>query len=215
MNVKELNSQSGFTLIELMIATVIFSIVLMVILASFMQVGRLYYKGTSVASTNEAARGLVDNIATDLHLAHTTPIINSGYFCIGQHRYTYKLGQQVTDSDTTATASTVQAGVILDNIISGCPDPSSSGTNPQQLLGVNMQLNKFVLNCTQQGNGVCDIDARVLYYGVDNTVFVVPDHPDYTPDQALTDPAATCSGSLLSSQLCAVSEFETDALIDF
>src|SRR6266498_3833396 len=66
---------NGFTIIELMVATTIFSIVLMVILASFLQIGRMFYKGISINNTNEATRTLVDDITSDIKLSQaiTTP----------------------------------------------------------------------------------------------------------------------------------------------
>ncbi len=212
MNKSHTSSQFGFTIIELMIATAIFSAVLVIILASFLQVGRIYYKGVSISSTNEAARTLVDDIASDIRITQQQPVQGSNYFCIGQHRYTYELGQghQVQPNDITSPSAATSNGIILDHISSGCGSAGTlSGTNPQQLLGANMQLNNLNLQCNQFGGQGCTIDAHVIFYGADSNVFYSPS--GQTPILSATD--AECSGNLLSTQFCSVSDFSDTVLI--
>jgi prepilin-type N-terminal cleavage/methylation domain-containing protein len=61
--------QTGFTLIELMIATTLFAVVLIVILASFLQIGKIFYKGVSLNSVHESVRTVVDEISDDIKFA--------------------------------------------------------------------------------------------------------------------------------------------------
>jgi prepilin-type N-terminal cleavage/methylation domain-containing protein len=208
---------SGFTIIELMIATIVFSMVLVVLLASFMQIGRMFYKGVSLSNTNEATRTLVEDLVTDVRFFAQTPISCDPtsncigvkkYFCVGNNRYTYILGTKTQDSDITNPAvNTFTAGMVRDTI-EGCPPPTVIGinTNPKQLLGLSMQLN--AMDFVSNSNGVY-IHAHVLFYGVDDQNFVSKDPSKNTPALALTAPDAYCEGSLFSTQLCAASDIQT------
>jgi prepilin-type N-terminal cleavage/methylation domain-containing protein len=219
MNIK----QSGFTIIELLIATTIFSIVLMIILASFLQISRMFYKGVSLDNTNEAARTLVDDITSDIRLAKdggtaTSPgPNNTHFFCVGLHRYTFKLGVKVTSPQVTSPdsiTSSAGAGVREDTVGSGCPIPivGAITTNPQQLLGPDMQLNDFGTNCGKPG-GLCGIDCasalmcnihtHIVFYGFDSTVL--------KPSAA--DQAAECTGNTLDTQFCATADIKTNVMV--
>lgn len=58
--------QRGFTIIELMIATTIFSLVLMICLAAIMTITRMYYQGTLQARTQNRVREIVDEVADEI-----------------------------------------------------------------------------------------------------------------------------------------------------
>lgn len=214
---KKHNPQTGFTLIELMIATTIFSIVLTVILAAFLQIGRMFYKGVSTNNTNESTRILVDDISNDVRLADgaSNAQVISGdkyYFCVGSHRYTYVLKQQVTASNiSNLNPLAMNAGVIRDTPGS-CDATTAAGDDKQQLLGPNMQLNALDFKCAPTG---CAIHAHVIYYGADKTVFASPSHSSYTPEQAINEPDARCSGNLLSTQFCAWGDISTNVTLKF
>jgi prepilin-type N-terminal cleavage/methylation domain-containing protein len=205
----------GFTLIELMIATIIFSMVLLVMLAGFLQVSRMFYKGVTISSTNEAARTLVDSIINDYRFTQSAvPIASSGskrYFCIGSHRYTYitagnaGVGAKVDSGDLVApTSNSMKAGIVVDTV-STCNAPNNIGTNARQLIGLNMQLNDF--NFIPANNGVF-VHARVVFYGVDNQVFTSVANPN-NPDLALLDADAHCEGDLLNTSFCAMADFRS------
>jgi prepilin-type N-terminal cleavage/methylation domain-containing protein len=209
-----MQNSNGFTIIELMIATIIFSLVLVVLLASFLQIGRMFYKGVSISTTNEATRTLVEDIVDDLHFSQSPvvcdPVTNcpgvKKYFCIGSHRYTYILGTKTKDTDiTNPKSNTMTAGMVRDTI-PGCPVPSIVGTDPKQLLGLNMQLNN--MEFIPAANGVF-VHAHVVFYGIDNSVFVSKIPGLDTPAEALTAHDAYCEGSLFSTQLCAASDIQT------
>jgi len=58
--------QKGFTILELMIATTIFSLVLMITLAGIIQITKMYFQGTTLNRTQEVARSVVDDIGESL-----------------------------------------------------------------------------------------------------------------------------------------------------
>jgi prepilin-type N-terminal cleavage/methylation domain-containing protein len=221
-------SQTGFTIIELMIATIIFAVVLMVIIASFMQVGRMFYKGVSLANTNEAARTLVDDISNDLKLNKQPVGISTAgtkkYFCAGHHRYTFVLaggsGSKVSsddiDLDYLRNPFNMRAGIVQDDTNGGCSPPASSDSPGRQILGPDMQLND--LDFTPGFNGVF-IHTHIVFYGVDDTVFDTNissfKNSSTQPSNSSHAPDAFCSGDLLSTQFCAAADIKTTIATGF
>jgi prepilin-type N-terminal cleavage/methylation domain-containing protein len=146
-------NNSGFTLIELMLATLLFSIVLVVIVAAFLQIGRLFYKGVSVNTTNEAARIIGDNVSDDIKFSRFANCVppdtdpnpptsdltkshncrwqgfngsaNTYYFCVGSHRYTYTLFHKVTVDEYNDHTSLSGLQQVRINS-GGCPAPDYS-----------------------------------------------------------------------------------------
>ncbi|MBA3757880.1 prepilin-type N-terminal cleavage/methylation domain-containing protein [Candidatus Saccharibacteria bacterium] len=215
VNLNNSEKSAGFTIIELLLATIIFSVVLVVILAAFLQIGRLLYKGISYASTSQAARSITENIADDIRFAQQVSCIdqngvlpacqvssNTYYFCIGLHRYSFTLREKVTDFGNPSSLK----GVKRTTIIGGCPSPAvAAGSDPQQLLGPDMQLNKFDIECAYER---CNIELHIIYYGFDTEVFASTANPD-NPAAAINDPEPYCTGGLISSQFCATATIKT------
>jgi len=104
---KSLRKQYGFTLIELMIATSIFSLVLLMVAAGSIQIGKLFYKGYSSARAQNAAREIIDDITRVIQFgandptpwpiatqnlaarAGSTADMPVSYFCIDTTRYSF------------------------------------------------------------------------------------------------------------------------------
>ncbi len=59
-------NKKGFTIVELMIATVVFTLVLLMASAAIIEVGKKYYKGITYARTQEVARSVVEEISQSL-----------------------------------------------------------------------------------------------------------------------------------------------------
>jgi prepilin-type N-terminal cleavage/methylation domain-containing protein len=108
----------GFTVIELMIATMIFAIILLVITTGVLHFSNDYYRGINSSTTQNVARNVTDTVTQTLQFSGGgikgpggSP---SGYYCVGNQRFQYKLGQklpgvgqalyQVTDSTCGAAA---------------------------------------------------------------------------------------------------------------
>ena len=220
---------AGFTLIELMIATVIFAIVLTVMVTAFVQVGRIFYKGVSVSNTQNAARSVISNISSDLVSAKTYTCTNEGsgkdetckdssdvqYFCMGLHRYSFDLSnpkQKLTGADVISPNSANPIGVVQSVIPNGCPKPSIiPGANTKQLLGPDMQLNDFGVKCA---NSFCTINIHIVFYGSDPNVFTSKNYPN-DPSRSVNEPDATCSGNLLSTQFCTATDMSTSINMRF
>lgn len=192
----------GFTILELLIATAVFSVVLLVFLVAFLRVGELFYKGVSMTRTQETARNVLQDISDDIlfYRDSPTPGVTGNYFCIGSHRYTFYSGVQV--------GSPSRAGIYREDV-TGCPPlinaPNAQDVNTataDQLLDPGMQINKLTTVCN---SGRCTIDIHVVFYGDDPTVL--------TP--SAQDPNAQCTGSQNSTQYCATVDYSSTVLQSF
>jgi hypothetical protein len=222
------NGESGFTILELMIATIVFALFLVVMLASFLQIGKMYYKGISINNTTDTTRSIMDGISNDVRFStevacsikdsQNCPVTGSPnvhYFCIGQHRYTYYLSSttpyKIQGSDiNNPNSGNNPKGIIMDTI-TGCPPPTVAGTSPTQLMKPNMQLNDLNFYCV---NNFCYVHLHIAYYGVNDSVFSSPTHfADTSSDHtaALLDKDNYCSGSSLGTEFCAVSDLSAVA----
>lgn len=188
--------QQGFTIIELMIATTIFSLVLIIFLSAFIKIGNMFYKGVSITNTQEVARAVTDDISNDIRFSGSAPTVvppdaaGHGYFCIGQHRYKYNLWKQVGVNGNPYSLE-------REDISSGACSAATPGSNPVELLGDRMQLNDIQVDACP--NDLCSISMLVVFYGSDPSVLV--------PTANAIN--ATCSSGSVSSQYCATAKYKS------
>jgi hypothetical protein len=178
-------SDSGFTVAELTIATTVFSVVLLTALAGFMQIGRIFYKGVTVTSTQETANQIYEDISGYFQNASSvSPLQTSSsgykYYCIGGARFTFTVNKAV-DSAAAANHSANGNFGILKDILPGnsaCDEPcndlvsgSCTGTpfrNPKELLGDKMRVLKF--DITNPGGSNYYNITMALAYGDDQVL---------------------------------------------
>jgi len=90
--------QSGFTIVELMIATLVFSIVLLVITVGVLNFTSSYYKGINSSTTQTTAQNAIDSVAQAIQFSSSgtagTDVAPSGLFCAGSRMFLYSLGVQ-------------------------------------------------------------------------------------------------------------------------
>lgn len=112
--------QNGFTIVELLIATMVFSVVLLLVTFGILQVSRVYYKGVTEANTQNVARGIMDSVSQAIQFSggavSTTPgspVAGTSYgFCVNNQLYSYMLGYQLTDAITLLSDQTHHAMVV-------------------------------------------------------------------------------------------------------
>lgn len=200
--------QAGFTIIELLIATAVFSVILLVITTAVLQFTKQYYRGVVASSTQNVARTLIDDVSRSIEFngGAVSPISGNTGYCIGSDkRYSYKLSRQVTDGGGDPAVHQGLHALVSDTV-TGCNGSTpalnvttlgslSGGSlqNPRELLGQHMRLAKF--NITPVGSDLYTITVRVIYG--DDDLLTSP-----------TSPSATCLGTT-GSQFCAVSELTT------
>jgi prepilin-type N-terminal cleavage/methylation domain-containing protein len=207
----------GFTIIELMIATSVFSIILLVALTGFLGIGRLFYKGMSVSTTQQAATDILTDITDGVQAAETiSPRYDKAsgvsYYCLGNIRYTYQIGHKV-DSTLTNFSSEAGTGLVRDTLPGGSdckpPCPEAPGicqvgetrwNQPTELLGDRMRLEVFSVQ------SIPSISPN--YYNIKIVVFYGDDaelHYDDPTDRS----TVTCTGSSRTQQFCAVAKYNT------
>lgn len=198
-------NKKGFTIVELMIATVIFSMIMLICLTAMVQVSRAYYKGITHSKTQEAARLLMDEISQNIQLsgsaisslepdpAFVGPEINvndvdeaTGVFCAGNKRYTYTIDRKVS-SATNENEKEIKNAIISedvkcsDTLVAGDLNAQVSGTT-KSLIGDNMRLTRFSVSRVVPDPAV-DIKSGNQLWRIDIAIaYGDQDLIDYTDD---------------------------------
>lgn len=220
---KKVDNQKGFTIIELLVASVIFSVVLLGATTVIIQIGRMYYKSITSTRTQETSRAVMENISRDLQFsdsksfrqdytgsgipdtqwattaptAPTSPNPNNGspfYVCAGGNRYTYWLGKQVKEGNH---------GLVIQQAPNGaCSSPvAGSGT---ELLGENMRLTAFSVTRPTASSGTYNVSIGVAYGDFD--LLSTFSQTNETIEGNLAD--TLCLGGI-GSNFCATSSLDT------
>ncbi len=101
------NNSKGFTIVELMIATSVFSIILLICATALLDIGKVYNKGIISIQTQNASRSIMDELANQVQFGVSPPsaIHTQAYsflsvhsFCIGETRYSYAIDSEVVDT---------------------------------------------------------------------------------------------------------------------
>jgi prepilin-type N-terminal cleavage/methylation domain-containing protein len=225
------NNQFGFTIVELLIATVVFSIVLVGAMAGFTQIGRLYYKGVVAAKTQEVNRAVIEEISQAIQFNKNTirttlpgggsslvaggpdvPVGNTdtGYFCIGPKRYTYALDRKLS-FNTSLTGKEKRHVMWVDQPINGCAE---SATGPANLNLTNPCSDGSCIN----GRELMGENMRLtkLVLAGTNTLQNISVSVAFGDDEN-NGPLVTesgrriCRGESFIVQFCAISELSTTA----
>lgn len=200
-------AQKGFTIIELLIATLVFSMVVMLITYGILAFTRAYYKGVNQSNTQNTARLVIEDIAQAIQFSGgevqptlgTTGSGDSVGFCIGSSQYSYVLGKQLSDQ-TPLEVNQAKHVLMLDK------GASCAGTNAQnvegatvagtELLGPRMRLSKLSIAPVTGATDVYKINIKIVF----------------GDDDLLNNPTAanaSCDVGSRGSQYCAEAELTT------
>lgn len=146
-------SQRGFTIVELMIATMVFSVIMLISSAVVVRFTSNFQRGVVQNTTQNAARSIIDSVTQTLQVAPvgTFKVLeeNSGArgYCIDGMRYSYALGGQIGTDTSHALVQDTGLG-------NACADPSdgvsraqniASSASGKELLSPNMRLANFTI----------------------------------------------------------------------
>lgn len=141
MKKTKLKSNDGFTIIELMIATAVLSMVLVLVTVLMINIGNLYYKGISQSQVQDDVRSISDDITQQLKTLGTSEQLASGSasvsglseqsYCIGTVRYSFVLGRMVgTGTDIDGTHQVPHALWRDTNTSGGCTPLDLTQSDP-------------------------------------------------------------------------------------
>ena len=215
---KRLNT-TGFTIVELMIASTVFSVILILISIGLISVGRVFFKGVTLTNTQEVTGVITEDIASSIQLSGesiTFPITANGStkgFCIGTRRYSYLEGVQLSDNPSSSDQA---KHVFMVDRVPSCNNSTqaqslSLGSTPvgKELLSPKMRLGG--LNIQPKGIGLYAVTVRVV--SGDKDLLCSPSLSDCntsTPPASLVFGEITCKNTV-GSQFCGVSELTTSA----
>ena len=195
--------QAGFTVLELMVATTIFAIVLLVLTVGVLSFSRDYFSSVTRSNTQTAARGIIDDVARSIQFAGSAspgPTVgNTKSWCIDSVQYLYTIGYEVSDVTDLAKHRS-KYGLIKKVGGGGCGgvDITSSYSltaQDKELLAKNMRLSDLDI---QKSNNTYTIRVRVAY-GDDDVLGVT--------SSTVWNTIACKSGA--GSQFCAISDLTT------
>jgi len=211
---KRVTSQKGFTLVELMIATMVFSLVLLMVTFAILQITRVYFKGVTESNTQNTARSIMDTVAQSIQFGggevqvtlpgDSTPSSPLA-LCVGNQRFSYARGGQLADTPDSGLHQGYHA--LVQDTQAGCSQHGAQVLNTptvtgRELLSPHMRLSKFRVESL--GNNLYRVTVRVAYG--DDDLLYNPSNPNSpTGDQAAD---AMCK-STAGTQFCAVSELST------
>jgi prepilin-type N-terminal cleavage/methylation domain-containing protein len=222
-------SIGGFTIIELLIAMTVFSLILTAAVFGMVQVGRAYYKGVIVSRTQHTARSILDDISRTIQLSGGDIVfdgddgddgdvgeIRTRTLCIGSVRYSVLMNAQLTESapgsDDFNSGNLQAKNVFWKDEINGCGGENSSisqneliaGINDEgtELLGANMRVTDFQV--TNQENSSLYTITLSIAYGDQDLLDVVDDDDGNS--------RTICAPGVAGTQFCAISELSTTVM---
>lgn len=218
------NKSQGFTIVELLIASGVFSTMIIVAGFTIIQIGKLYYKGVTVTKTQTVARTVLDDITRPIQLSNASvsdgPMINTGAFgarpvrslCVGSTRYTYVLGVQ-SGIDTPFNGEQIRHALWQDELEShsACltaalpviEDEAPGGVNGKDLLGEKMWLEDLTVEQSTIDNDLWKINVSVIYGDRD---LMDPVDGAGVPT---SDSPTGCRGAIAGSQWCSHVTYNT------
>jgi type II secretory pathway pseudopilin PulG len=219
---------TGFTIVELMVATVVFSMILLLCATAIVQVGRMYYKGVVINRTEDTSRRVIDDVARSIQFGASgpsnafrrsppawsppdSPVPGVKTLCLGTVRYTFAPKEYVLGPTYNAT-NKVLPHVLWKNQVSSAdttcrPADLSSATlsdGGTELLGDNMRLSEGISAAPVSLTSNLWKIRLTVAYGEGNGVGTPPDYGVF-----LDDTFMSCLNRNSGGEFCAVSSLNT------
>ena len=215
-------SQQGFTIVEFMVATMVFSVVLLATTAAILHISRIYQRSIHQSNTQAATRSLVDAASQAVQFSSGT-VTQGGtgatlHYCAGNKQILYVLGRQVSTTGVPANPLRTFHGAIF-RPNNNCASTDIRITNisndvEKELLGNRMRLVNFQISNVSGSDDLYTVTARVAYG--DDDLLCSP----AVPGSCNRNSSAMSQTNLLSrrdlqckpgtgSEYCAVSELTT------
>lgn len=158
----------GFTIVELMVATLVFSVILVVVTSGILFFSKNYYRGASSSNVQATSRRIAEVITQNIQFSNATvslpendptTIGEKKQFCAGGYAFVFREGALYTKGSSLTT----NPGLYMRPMQSGgtcAPLTDEQLTGGQQLLGDNMRLTHLSLT---GGDRVYTLSFKVAY----------------------------------------------------
>jgi prepilin-type N-terminal cleavage/methylation domain-containing protein len=202
------SSQGGFTILELMLASSVFAVILLIVASGVISFTNTYYKGVTATKTQAAARSIMDTISQGIQFGQSVQI--PAYYasgttynmCIDDTLYSFRPGQEVIDTPPFGADQGYHGLVAMNGCNMSATLPATANlANGRELLGEHMRVN--ILNVMQNGN-LYTIHLRLISGEDDLLVQPVPSNIP-----AWESSSETCAGNQAGTQFCAVADLTT------
>jgi Tfp pilus assembly protein PilW len=208
--------EAGFTIVELMIASLIFSTVLVVVTVGIIKFTDGYYRGINSSTTQTTAQNAIDSISQAVQFSSGgTSAGSTGVICAGSKLITYSPGKQLTGNPSDASRGLF----MMDNPTAGaCANPASiAGVTGAELLDSGMRV--IYVSVTDPSPTYLSAVNLKIAYG-DPDLLCSPSiagtakgscqvgATDYTTADAITNADTVCKPHI-GSQFCSVVELST------
>lgn len=194
-----MSQQRGFTIVELLIATTVVSVILLLVSVMLLNIGNLFNKGMYQSRVQQNTRTISAEIADKLKLSTTVPkrpaaaADGTTVICIGDTSYTFVIGKQLGSG-----AGQSKHVLWRDSVTGPCVSPAANYLNSipatsggSELIGTRSRLTNFSVS----GASPYTIDVGVAYG--DDDLLCSPTAGDCnTPGNTLT--AATIANGDLA-----------------
>jgi prepilin-type N-terminal cleavage/methylation domain-containing protein len=196
--------ERGFTIVELMIATLVFSVILTVVTMGVISFSNRYYKGVHASTTQNTTRNIMDTITQAIQFgeARVDPSGANNFFCAGGSVFMFDASGAMYDGLAG------QRGMyVAPKVGDACVDQALTGG--RQMLGKRMRI--AAMSVTQVAGVSTMYRAQVVIaYGEDNAL-CAPSLPmgcspsaSYSAVNFINRPDVTCKPGN-GNQYCAVS----------
>ncbi len=200
---------SGFTILEVLIATMVFTVVLMICVQVVTRIGQLYFKGVTTSQVQDLTRNLLDEFSQQIQFGSAIPIpdtISGGdpstplIFCVGDNSYRAIMNRKLGDSGVDT--------VLKRKAYSGACTFSSTWFDDATELGIrNMRILKLSIIRSTTDPYIWSLNIRLALGDTD-----ILEYSSASTDLPAVYGSANCKSGISGSQFCATSELNSTLL---
>ena len=203
-------TEAGFTILEVLIATMVFTVVLLICTYVVTRIGQLYFKGVTTSQIQDLTRQLSDEFSGQIQFGSSLPIpdsISGGspttplIFCVGDNRYRAVMNQKLGDPGVDT---------VLQRIAySGACNLTDSGFDGATELAIkNMRILKLSIIRSPTDPYIWNMNIRLALGDSDIFDYPVAGSTDLPEVYG----SSICRSGISGSQFCATSELQSTIL---